>query len=140
MPSSLTKSQIEVGSTTFDFISLRGEPSGLQERVEEITRPGVDGHAYAMVGMKAERFEMIGSRDYDDFADAKADLASMEAALPGELVTLYDDFGVEYENVMVFDVQKIELRPALTAVGGKSTSKGALMRVRFVMQIAGATA
>ncbi len=122
------------GPTTFTFITLGGIPTAMQERVEEITRPGVDGHAFALLGLKGEPFQLEGVRDYDDLTAAKAALASLESLLPGSLVTVYDDFERQLDYVLVLDVRPIEMRKVIKAAGGKSTSKGAILRVVFTMQ------
>jgi hypothetical protein len=52
MPASLV-----VNATTFNWITLRGEVEPLGMVLEDVTRPGVNGHAYRQVGQRGQAFD-----------------------------------------------------------------------------------
>jgi hypothetical protein len=132
-----TRSRIT--STTqgaFDFISLKGQIAVTRQTVQEITRPGVDGHAYRLTGKRADPCELVGVRDFADYPSAQAGLESLRKCC-GELVIVLDDFGNTYTDVMLLDVQVANRQPALSAVGGLTsppTVDRALVTFRFRVQ------
>lgn len=119
---------------TWQFISLRGQVAEPTLQLEDISRPGVNGVAVREVHRRAEPFEMIGTRDADDTAAANTLLSELQA-LQGKLVTLIDGYGVTWNNVVVWKAQRVNNDKILKAAGGVSTNKGALLTVRFLMQL-----
>lgn len=116
------------------FISLRGAVQLPALQVEEITRPGMDGIAVRQLGQRGTPFEMIGVVDCDDTSAAEVTMARL-AAMKGTIVTLYDDFGEGFGDVLVLEVARLAKQTLRAAVGGRSTSKGVLLSVRLVMVI-----
>lgn len=113
------------------LLFLGGLQEPLGQKVEEITRQGVNSHAYRKSAIRGDAFEMIGKVDCDTIAAATA-LYEEFKLLEGELVTLVDDYGETTNNVMIEAVRLIDKFKLLTAVGGVSTTKGAFLVVGFM--------
>jgi hypothetical protein len=117
------------------FITLKGQvqPPGLM--TEDISRPGVNGSAFRELQVSGEPFEMRGLRDCLNAADAKAKFALLKA-MQGKTVTVVDDYGQSWTDVMLLSVEKAEQNALVLAAGGVQASATALLAVRFVMQVA----
>jgi len=105
------------GGASWDFISLRGTIAAQGEQVEEITRPNVDGHAYAKRGKRGLVMRMRSAADGDDAAGLQTTLVGYKA-LEGSLVTVIDDFENEWENVLVLEVTPVRQMRLAAAAGG----------------------
>lgn len=121
------------GGGPFTFITLKGEIQSLAKVVDDVTRPGVDGHAYRENAKRGRIYEMVGLRDYLDNAAAVAEYADL-MALQGTIVTVIDDRGATAQNVMVLEVERLALEPMLKSVGGLVANSTYLMTMRFLMQ------
>ena len=88
----------------YEMISIQGRPAHLGESVEEITRPGADGHAWKYQGLRSEQRQLTTVSDFASAGAARAEMAGY-AALKGQLVTIVDDFGQTYTDVMILDVR-----------------------------------
>ena len=130
MPSSIT-----VDSTSFNFISLRGEPEPVGLEVFDVSRPGENGHAYWEDAKRGRTFQMEGVVDQPSFTDAATAFDSM-LSKQGKLATVVDDRGRIFLNVMLLAVERIGIRPVSGGVGGllPDGTAAALLLVRFVMQ------
>jgi hypothetical protein len=122
---SATRSRISANAGVFDFISLRGPVNRIRQTLQEITRPGVDGHAYRLTGRRGDPFEMTAIRDFDREVDGssaalQAQIVSLQQAC-GTLATVLDDFGNSYSSVMILDVQLVDQKPATKSAGGMGT-------------------
>lgn len=122
------------GGTIYQFITLKGHIQPLAMMVQDVTRPGVDGQAYRQEAKRAEKFKLMGIVDCDDMA-AAATLLGVMKGLQGSLVDMKDDYGIVKTNVMMLGVTKTDQIPLITAVGGISTNKGALLTLEFQMQL-----
>jgi len=100
---------------------------------EPITRPGVDGSAFREVGLRCEPFLMTSLMDLEDAADVAAEL-NLYAALKGSLVTVVDDHGSTWTNVMVLDVQPIQTQTIGVSAGGLATTPTKLITARWTLQ------
>lgn len=118
------------------FISLRGLVQPVMMAMEDVSRPGVDGHAYRHMALRSPPFEMLGIVDCDDFPAARSLIETL-SELQGFTVTVVDDFGTTFSNVMVLRVEPDQIRPALVAVGGVSSGKAALLTIRLQLQYLG---
>lgn len=118
------------------FISLRGLVQPITMALEDISRPGVDGQAFRQMALRSPPFEMLGVVDCDDFAAARSLIQNL-GELQGGTVSVTDDFGSTFDNVMLLRVAPEQTRPALIAVGGVSSGKGAILTVRLQMQFLG---
>lgn len=107
------------------------QPRGMA--TERIERPGVDGTAFREKGIRGTPFQITTMVDCDDAPDLAALLLNY-AALQGTLVTVVDDLGTSWTNVMVLGVQPVSARAIGTSAGGLSTSAGTLATVRWTLQ------
>ena len=125
-------SQIVDGSASYGFIAMRGMPQLGGQNIEEISRPGVDGAAYRLNGMRAEPFEVVGVVDVNDVS-AAAVLMSNLHSLQGRIVSYYDGFG-DYFEVMVLRVSRLAQRRLIAAAGGRSVARQLYLAVSFQFQ------
>ena len=114
-------------------ITIKGGLTPPGESVEEITRPGHDGHAYKRFGERAPRAELTSIRDVDAVAGVAAHILAC-VALKGTLITVIDDVGVTMNNVMVIEVETVRSREVGTPVGGV-TAGNHLIAMRWLMQM-----
>lgn len=120
---------------TIPFVTLKGQVQRAGLVVEDVTRPGVDGHAYRELARMGKPFEMIGMRDCLTFTTANAVYDAL-LLMQGTLVPVTDDYGAVFTGVMLLEVEKLELRPIRTPVGGVEAGSLAWLVVRFLMQVA----
>jgi hypothetical protein len=129
MPASLT-----VGGVVFQWISLRGEVEPLSMLLEDVSRPGVDGHAYRQEGRRGRIFQMLGTADCATLALASAAHATLKARV-GNAAAVVDDYGVMTTDLMLLDAERLRISPIAGVVGGLLGGGGqALLRVRLVLQ------
>lgn len=115
------------------FISLNGEVDQLGERVQDITRPGLDGHGYRLGGKRASVFNIVAVVDIDDDGvDSVQDQMAVYKAMQGTKQTFTDSFGSAYANIVILDSRLLRSAAVQGAVGGISTEKAFLMEVLFV--------
>jgi len=120
-----------IGGYSMIFVSGPvGRPGMATERIE---RPGVDGTAFREQGLRCEPFMMTSIVDLDDAADVAAEL-DLYAALKGTLVTVIDDHGSTWTNVMVLDVQPVETKTIGVSAGGLATTPTKLVTARWTLQ------
>jgi hypothetical protein len=127
---------ITVGGSTFNFISLRGEPEPVGLEVQEVSRPGQNGHAYWEVGKRGRPFEMEGYADYTSASAAATSFDAMKGKQGQVASSLLDDRGRTYFDVAVLSVEKVGIRPLAGSVGGlvPAGTGFALLIVRFRLQ------
>ena len=109
----------------FNFIRLRGGIHPVAEVPQEITRPNVDGHA----------FRRFGKRGMSSLWESVVDLTQANVsttiagyrALQGTLVTLVDEAGDSYTNVMVRSVRIGSVFAVTKAVGGLASGSNRYM-------------
>lgn len=129
MPASISHN-----STTYTFISLAGIMHRRQRAFEPLTRPGVAGTAVRELAERGRVFSMIGQADCDTLAAATTLHLALED-LQGRIVgPVVDDYGTSTPTLLVLEAEVLDKRKLLTASGGVSASKGALLIARFVFQ------
>ena len=99
-------------------ISAKGAINPQGERLEDTTRPGVDGVSYRRIGKKSESFQLRTFTDAASAAAAKALVATTYKGLQGTLVTVVDDMGNTWNNVAVLAVDPVSVKGVNTPVGG----------------------
>jgi len=117
------------------MISLSHRPQPMGETVREITRPEADGQAYAKQGLRAEATLAYAATDCASAAAARTEMAAY-AAMRGALVTVVDDLGESYTNVLVVDVRERGRKVVCTAVGGVRAGT-VLLLTDWVLQATG---
>ncbi len=124
-----------VSDNTYTFISLQGATQRLGQRLEEITRDGVDGHAYRKQGKRGMPFQMIGVMDCDTLSGATTTYNALKG-IEGSIVSVIDDVGDSLSGVALLSVEKQSIRKVLSGVGGVSSLHGAMLYVRLTLQSA----
>lgn len=122
------------GSTTYNLITLDGEAQPLGLMLEDVTRPGVNGHGFRELARHADPFAMVGWLDVNNNAACKTTFDAMVAAYAGKIVTVVDDQAASHTNLVCLKVERVDSYRLITAVGGVSVSKGAMLAVRFTLQ------
>jgi hypothetical protein len=98
-------------------ITVKGAPAPVGTVVADVSRPGVTGHAFQELGARAEPVVMESVIDCTDNAALKAEILEY-VALQGTLVTVVDDLGNTWTNVMVLRVRTGQGKYVASAVGG----------------------
>lgn len=119
--------------SAYNFLTLRGSINVMQERLEEFTRPGVDGMSFQAVGERAEVSQLQTVRDLA-YASSAANMMSSYKALVGEVVTIVDDDGVSWYNMLVLKVTQVSNEKIVGSVGGLVTGALALQTVNWEVQ------
>lgn len=114
------------------FITLRGSINPLGTDVIDITRPGVDGHAFMDIGKHAGRSQMQSIVDLTTAGAAKTVILAYKS-LKGTLVSVVDDTGETYTNVLVVEVITTNPKFVATPVGG-ITGGNYILRANWVLQ------
>lgn len=117
------------------FITLKNPVQVPQQVVQEITRDGLPGVAYRLLGRRGKPFDLVGVVDSDSATAAESLLTRLASAVGG-MCSVTDDHGNQFSDVMLLDVQREDQRKIQAGVGGVSTSKGYLVAVRLTCQIA----
>ena len=112
---------------SFNFIRLRGGPNPTAEVPQEITRPNLDGHAYRKFGKRGARDLYTSTVDVAT-GSIKTTIDGYRA-LQGTLVTLTDEAGSVYNNVMVIAVNVASPFIVHNCVGGEASGND-----RYVLQ------
>jgi hypothetical protein len=108
------------GSADFDypFLALHGSVQLAGMMLEQISRPGTDGHAFRQVGRRAEPFEMVGIFDRGNGVSPYDANPLRLSQLRGAVVTVFDDHGTRFDDVVVLEVTKVEEQRIAAIVGG----------------------
>jgi hypothetical protein len=97
------------------FLTWRGpKVSPLAMAVAEITRSGVDGHAFQQQGYRAPAVGVVTSVD----TSSPESLSTQYQALQGTFVTVVNVDGETVANVMVLGVRILSTKKVELAVGG----------------------
>src|SRR4051812_22950846 len=121
----MAASTIVVGGATFNFITLRGEPEVVGVERQEVSRPGVNGHAYWEEGKRGRTFVMEGYLDYTTLVAAAIGFDAMKAKQGQIASSVSDDRDRPYNNVAILAVEKVAIRPIAGNIGGKISTGNA---------------
>lgn len=108
-----------IGSLNFAIMQGVLQPTG--ETVEDITRPGIHGHAFRLHGKRNPPSMVRTFADAADAAAAELLMASYRAAI-GTVVTVSDSRESSIENVIVLDCRIVSARYSPIVVGGSGNS------------------
>jgi hypothetical protein len=89
-------------------------PSDPEERVEDITRPEIDGHAFRRLGKRGAAVQVTTEVDT---ANATTALAAYRALI-GTLVSVVRSDGATVTQVLVQDVTGVHTKKLTGAAGG----------------------
>jgi len=101
----------------YSFIFVKGNTNGQRQTVEPFDRPGIDGESFQMRGTRAELSTFTSFRDLAFFASAKSNILAYENMV-GDVVTVIDDLGNAWANMLVMGVRQINARAIGNAAGG----------------------
>lgn len=121
------------GLATSTFVVMRGPVQLAGYRLKELVTPGVYGKAWQLTGFHGRPFTMTTDAGFLVSGLGAAKIA--HGALQGQVVTVTDDYGVAWTNVVVIGVEFIAEIPLGTPVGDLS-GKEVLLRTRWVLDIA----
>ena len=118
--------------------SIRGRVDGAQERVEVIGNENVDGLAALKTGVRGEPFELRSMV----FTNSTALIGTIEnsyRAIVGSVVSVVDDHGVTWTNLLVLRVKAAgEQVYAVAQPSSSSVRVDAIWTLQSVATVAGA--
>lgn len=106
----------------YSIFSLKGGIPYAGVKLRDITREGIAGKAFRVVGLHAYP-QVVASTTLVNSAVTIKTTMSAYAALMGGLVTVVDDFGDSRSNILVHDVQQVEAFGILTPVPATGANK-----------------
>jgi hypothetical protein len=120
--------------STYTVLTMQGAVTpATGERLEEITRPGVDGVAFRRIGKKGAAFKLQTTVDTESAAGART-LYDNYKALQGQLVTITDTSGRIYTDIMVLNVQASAPQRILGASSGVTANPNYLLNANWQLQ------
>lgn len=123
----------QIGSLT--FVSLAGPiPTPIGYQVEDVSAPGRDGHEFRIGPKRSAPFRMISTVDIA--AANLATVAQSYAAAKGSKVTVKDNVGTDWTNVVVLDVRLLPAVPMLAGVGGINAGSNMILQAEWTLQVA----
>lgn len=85
-----------------DVAIVRGLPQRMRPRVQTWEVPGLNGYGAAKLGNGNAPFE-FSTITYADSFDGANDVIDAMLPLQGTIVSIFDDWGDEYENVLLIE-------------------------------------
>ena len=107
----------------FGFLRATGSIEGVQQEIEMVDRPGVDGFLVWLRGVRARPFGLTTETDFTSKANALAGYASA-CSYVGTKLVLYR-YGSSLGQVVVLGVTQQSIQPANGAVNGTTITTGA---------------
>ena len=111
-----------IGGVSCDLVS--GRFAALKETIETWRIPGIDGYGAQLLGLGDSSFEFTGVK-FGSNATIESWFSDIEA-LQGNIVSVFDDWGDTYSNLLVTGVSPSTKRVALHQGGvrGQMTVQG----------------
>ena len=134
MPALLSTARIQdrLGNR-YLFISLKGHLNPSGQLVQDITRPGIDGVAFRLQGLRNEPQEMISIEPLSSIL-VKTTRMDRYRALQGKPVRVTDDFDQDF-NAVVLRADFSDLKPLIKSVGGLVTNPAAFLYVKWTLYV-----
>ena len=122
--------------THYTFIRLQGsDPEQKGDKLEEITRPGLDGHAFRAIGKRMKPLMLRGTVDVDKSSTTVEARMATYKGLEGTLLTFTSEAGDAYESLMLLQVTHINTMQLDTMVGGVGGANAdTVLVVEFLLQ------
>ncbi len=111
----------QIGAETFEI--MRGAVDVLGEAVQDITRPGVDGHGHRQMGQRAMPSVLRTMKAFTSAATAAGGLDAYKVIQGGDLVTVTYSDGQTVTNVEVLHVREIRPPQKVVTPVGVTSSK-----------------
>jgi hypothetical protein len=120
-----------IGNLTFAV--MRGHPVALGEVVEDISRPGEDGHAVRRLGRRGPPFQVETTVDLGSAVSAQ-EAAAAYASYKGSIVAMTDGTNCNWTKVLVLEV-RATWQPAPTIAGGLNEDSAWVLHATWDLQI-----
>jgi hypothetical protein len=101
----------------YNFVFVKGATNVQIERLESFSRPGVDGESFRAIGKRADITNFTSFSDLPTLGAAGTQL-NLYAALVSQVVTVVDDLGYSWTNMLVLSVRQTLAKAIKTGVGG----------------------
>ena len=124
-----------VGSVT--VLTMKGRVTAAAPAVEEITRRGVDGHAYVQVGKRAPECQLLTELDVSGSSGVATHINAGQA-LCATFVTVKHPTGETVANVAVLKCELVGTKKIASAVGGVNGGD-TLCTLRWTVQASAAS-
>jgi len=96
-------------------------------------RPGVNGYDVIADGVRSVPFTMGCTNDFES-ALARANAMKLFALLNGSIVTVVDNDGLSWYNLLVLDVTFVSSFNTVGATGGLAPNGNYILETRFTLQ------
>ena len=116
-----------------NFITIKGQINGFHERLETFDRPGVNGTSFRAIGTRAEISNIESTVDLPYQASAANQLAAYRNMV-STVVTVVDDHGVSWSNMLILSVREVSARTIIKGHGGYYTNPAILHVVAWEIQ------
>ncbi len=130
-----------IGDCDFVRFSRAGDPSAgpemLRTEIEAVERFNTDGTGFLIGGEKGPQFEMESFRDADTLLAAHQLAQTYRDKIGEKEILIWQGIDWETEfgaNYFIEDVKNVRIRKVLAAVGGLSSSKGAVIYATWVLR------
>lgn len=114
----------------YNFITVKGAVNLKQQRLEPFSRPGVNGESFQAIGARAEVSTFTSTGDVASLSSA-ANLLAAYSNLVDSVVSITDDLGVTWRNMLVTAVRQVSARRIIIGVGGLVSNPAAMHVVEW---------
>lgn len=115
----------------YNFISVKGAVNLKQQRLEPFSRPGVNGESFQAIGARAEVSTFTSTGDVASLSSAANLLAAYSNLVGISVVSITDDLGVTWTNMLVTAVRQVSARRIIKGVGGLVSNPAAMHVVEW---------
>ena len=105
--------------STYELVTLTGEVGGWGPRVEDETRPGIDGHTLRNLGRRGNRFTLQSRSHFQSQEEAKQGVLNFEA-LQGTFVNIEDLAGQDFSYIFIHQVKSTPPKQMALSSDGNS--------------------
>ena len=102
----------------FSFITVKGAVNLSMEALEKFTRPGVNGQSYQSLGRRPEVSTFTSTVDFPFSGSARNNLLAYRIMKEAGPVTIIDDHGAVWINMLILTFRQTSARRVITATGG----------------------
>jgi hypothetical protein len=118
-----------IGSIAVNII--RGVPPQLRYRVDTWQVPGIDGYGAMNIGLGDAEFDLLAIVYCDSNDDANG-LIVQFTQLQGTIITVFDDFGDEYVNILPVHVDTVNCKtPCIWYGDGQLNANAVRLEVKL---------
>jgi len=117
----------------YNFITIKGQINGFHERLETFNRPGVDGTSFRSLGSRSEISNIESTVDLPYQASAANNMAAYRNMV-STVVTIVDDHGVSWTNMLILGVREVSARTIIKGTGGYYTNPALIHVVAWEIQ------